>query len=180
MQFRLDHIRPESAVAAGVLEAVRDLSGWTMPKAPGTGRGVAFCWSFGTPTAIVMEVAEISGAIAMTGAFVAADPGRVLDPRIVAAQLESGLIYGLSAAVSEAITFAQGAAEQMNFPDYDALRMATAPKIATVLRQDNPHMGGIGEVATPPAAPALANAIFDLTGQRLRSLPLDKSLRFVV
>ena len=180
LQFRLDHIRPESAVAAGVLEAVRDLSGWGSDKQPGTGRGVAFCWSFGTPTAVVMEVTEGAGGIVMTRAFVAADPGRVLDPGIVAAQLESGLIYGLSAAVSEAITFAGGAAEQLNFPDYDALRMANAPRIATILRQDNPHMGGVGEIATPPAAPALANAIFDLTGTRVRALPLGQSLRFAV
>ncbi|MFN4056841.1 MAG: molybdopterin cofactor-binding domain-containing protein [Roseinatronobacter sp.] len=180
LQFRLDHLRPESAVAAGVLDAVRELSGWDSPKPPGIGRGVAFCWSFGTPTAVVMEVAESRAGIVMTRAYVAADPGRVLDPRIVAAQLESGLIYGLSAAVSEAITFVDGAVEQGNFPDYDALRMASAPRITTVLRQDNPHMGGVGEVATPPAAPALANAIFDLTGERLRALPLDRTLRFAV
>jgi isoquinoline 1-oxidoreductase beta subunit len=180
LQFRLDHIRPESAVAAGVLEAVRDLSGWDRAKPPGTGRGVAFCWSFGTPTAAVIEVAQTAAGLALTRAFVAADPGRVLDPRIVAAQLESGLIYGLSAAVSEAISFRDGAAEQVNFPDYDALRMGNAPRIETVLRQDNPHMGGVGEVATPPAAPALANAIFDLTGTRLRALPLDRHMRFAV
>jgi isoquinoline 1-oxidoreductase beta subunit len=180
LQFRLDHVRPESAVAAGVLEAVRDLSGWDSPRAPGTGRGVAFCWSFGTPTAAVVEVADTPAGVAITRACVAADPGRVLDPRIVAAQLESGLIYGLSAAVSEAITFVDGAAQQLNFPDYDALRMANAPRIATVLRQDNPHMGGVGEVGTPPAAPALANALFDLTGTRLRALPLNQALRFAV
>lgn len=179
LQFRLDHIAPESAVAAGVLRAVRDLSGWDTPKAAGTGRGVAFTWSFGTPTAIVIEVAQTASGIQITRAFVAADPGRVLDPAIVRAQLESGLIYGLSAAVSEAITFADGAVEQANFPDYDALRMATTPRIDTVILQDNPHMGGVGEVATPPAAPALANAIFDLTGQRLRDLPLDRMVRFV-
>ncbi len=179
LQFRLDHIAPESAVAAGVLEAVRDLSGWTAPKLAGTGRGVAFTWSFGTPTAIVIEVAQTASGIQMTRAFVAADPGRVLDPGIVQAQLESGLIYGLSAAVSEAITFADGAVEQTNFPDYDALRMATTPRIQTVILQNNPHMGGVGEVATPPAAPALANAIFDLTGQRLRNLPLDRDVRFI-
>lgn len=178
LQFRLDHIRPESSVAAGVLEAVRDLSGWADAKAPGTGRGVAFCWSFGSPTAVVMEVAQTPSGIALTRAFVAADPGRVLDPGIVRAQLESGLIYGLSAALAEEITFRDGAVEQGNFPDYSPLRIATTPRIATVLRQDNPHMGGVGEVATPPAAPALANAIFDLTGQRLRALPLAQAVRF--
>jgi isoquinoline 1-oxidoreductase subunit beta len=127
----------------------------------------------------VVEVAQTQSGIQIMRAFVAADPGRVLDPAIVRAQLESGLIYGLSAAVSEAITFVDGAVEQANFPDYDALRMATTPRIDTVILQDNPHMGGVGEVATPPAAPALANAIFDLTGQRLRDLPLDRMVRFV-
>ena len=179
LEFRLDHIRPESAVAAGVLDAVRDLSGWGTPLAAGHARGVAFCWSFGTPTAVVLEVAQGPQGLRVPNAYVVADPGQVLDPGIVRAQLESGLIYGLSAALAEEVTFAQGAAEQLNFPDYPPLRMATAPRIAVRILQDNPHMGGVGEVATPPAAPALTNAIFALTGQRLRSLPVARHMEIM-
>jgi isoquinoline 1-oxidoreductase subunit beta len=176
LQFRLDHTRPESAVAAGVLDAVRDLSGWGNPLPDGHARGVAFCWSFGTPTAIVLEVAQSAQGLRVPNAYVVADPGLVLDPGIVRAQLESGLIYGLSAALAEEVTFAGGAAQQENFPDYPPLRMETAPRIAVRILQNNPHMGGVGEVATPPAAPALTNAIFALTGTRLRSLPVARHM----
>lgn len=178
MDFRLDHIRPESAVAAGVLDAVREMSGWDQPKAAGTGRGVAMVWSFGTPVAVVIEVQDQGGAIRITRGWIACDPGITLDPGILRAQMEGGLMFGLSAAVHQEITFADGMVQQLNFPDYDALRMPSAPLLETRILSANPHMGGAGEPGTPPAAPALANALFDLTGVRARSLPLWRDFRF--
>ncbi len=179
LAFRLDHVAPRSAVAAGVLETVRDLSGWDTDRAPGTGRGVAMTWSFGTPTAVVIELVEEDRGIRIARAWMACDPGLVLDHAIVRAQMESGLIYGLSAALMGEITFTDGRADQGNFPEYDALRMDTAPRIEVAILQDNPHMGGVGEPGTPPAMPALANALHDLTGQRIRTLPLKAHAPFL-
>ncbi len=180
LQFRLDHIAPRSPVAAGVLEAVRDLSGWGERLRAGTGRGVAMTWSFGTPTAVVIELAREGGQIRIAHAYMACDPGLVLDHAIVRAQMESGLIYGLSAALMGEITFTDGRADQGNFPDYDALRMHNTPQIEVAILQNKPHMGGVGEPGTPPAMPALANALFDLTGERVRSLPLQNHAEFIV
>lgn len=180
LAFRLEMIRPESAAAAGTLEAVRDMSGWDTPKAAGTGRGVAFSWSFGTPVAQVIEVVDEGGRIRIARAWIAADVGIPLDPGILQAQFEGGMLYGLSAAVHGRISFADGRVEQQNFPDYDALRMSGAPRIETRLLSANPHIGGAGEPGTPPAAPALANALFDLTGVRARTLPLQDQFDFVL
>ena len=90
------------------------------------------------------------------------------------------MLYGLSAAVHGKISFSDGKVEQQNFPDYDALRMSGAPMLETRMLSSNPHMGGGGEPGTPPAAAALANALFDLTGVRARELPLDQHFDFVL
>ncbi|NKX71108.1 molybdopterin-dependent oxidoreductase [Rhodobacteraceae bacterium R_SAG1] len=172
LEFRLELARPEWEPAAKVLETVRDMSGWTGKTADGIGRGVALAYSFGTPVAQVIEVADQDGQIRMTNAWIAADLGRVIDPQNTRAQMFGGMVYGLSAACFGEITFQGGAVEQQNFPDYDALRMHTMPKVEVALLENQPHMGGAGEPGTPPAAPALANAIFDLTGRRARQLPL--------
>ncbi|SDN40768.1 isoquinoline 1-oxidoreductase, beta subunit [Lutimaribacter pacificus] len=175
LAFRLDLMRDEYPAGAGVLEAVRDMSGWGDAKPANTGRGVAFSYSFGTPVAQVVEVVDEDGTIRISRVWIAADLGTVLDPGITEAQMIGGCIYGLSAAVSEEITFADGEAEQMNFPDFDALRMHNTPRFSVQLLENNPRLGGAGEPGTPPAAPALANALFDLTGTRARELPLSKS-----
>ena len=180
LEFRLELMRPASAIAANVLETVGRLSGWGTPKAPGTGRGVAFTWSFGTPVAQVIEVADEGGRIRLARAWIVADLGRALDPGIVQQQMESGLIYGLSAAIHGRITFADGEVQERNFPDYDALRISGTPRIETFIHQVQGRMGGAGEPATPPAAAALVNAIFDLTGVRARELPLDGQFDFVL
>ena len=180
LEFRLSLIRPESAVAARVLETVGEMSDWAAPRAPGTGKGVAFTWSFGTPVAEVIELRDEGGRIRIANAWIACDMGRALDPAIVRAQMESGLIYGLSAAVMGEITFADGEVQERNFPDYDALRMHTTPHIETRILEHQPRMGGAGEPSTPPAAAALANALFDLTGERARSLPLHHTFDFVL
>ncbi|UWQ31532.1 molybdopterin-dependent oxidoreductase [Leisingera sp. M527] len=180
LEFRLDLARREWAPAAGVLEAVREMSGWTGKTPDGVGRGVALCYSFGTPVAEVIEVAEEDGSIRIAKAWIACDMGQVIDPEIVKAQMFGGMAYGLSAACFGEITFADGAAEQGNFPDYDALRMHTMPKTEVKVLETQAHMGGAGEPGTPPAAPALANALFDLTGKRARRLPLMHAFDLLV
>lgn len=180
LDFRLELMRPRSAVAANVLETVGRMAGWDRPKAPGTGRGVAFTWSFGTPVAQVIEVTDEGGRIRIARAWICCDMGRALDPGIVEQQMESGLIYGLSAAVHGRITLEGGAVQERNFPDYDALRISGTPRIETLIHQVQGRLGGVGEPATPPAAAALVNAIFDLTGVRARELPLEGQFDFVL
>ena len=172
MEFRLALARQEWAPAAGVLEAVKEMSNWTGNTPEGVGRGVAMCYSFGTPVAQVIEVVDEDGSIRVNKAWIACDMGLALDPETVKAQMSGGMVYGLSAALFGEITFANGEVEQGNFPDYDALRMHTMPLTSVRVLETQKHMGGAGEPGTPPAAPALANAIFDLTGKRARRLPL--------
>jgi isoquinoline 1-oxidoreductase beta subunit len=172
LEFRLDMMRNEHAPSAAVLEAVRDMSGWTGKTPDGIGRGVAFAHSFGTPVAQVIEVIDEDGSIRMNRAWIAADLGTVLDPGNLEAQLYGGMIYGLSAAAFGEITFADGAVEQQNFPDYDALRIHNAPITEVKVMESGGHIGGAGEPGTPPSMSALTNAIFDLTGKRARTLPL--------
>jgi isoquinoline 1-oxidoreductase subunit beta len=180
LEFRLELARPEWDVAARVLETVRDMSGWTGKTRDGVGRGVAFAYSFGTPVAQVIEVVDEDGTIRINKAWIACDMGLALDPGTVEAQMFGGMMYGLSAASFGEITFADGEVEQFNFPDYDAVRMHTAPQVEIQILETNRFMGGAGEPGTPPAAPALGNALFDLTGKRARSLPLNQHFDLLV
>jgi isoquinoline 1-oxidoreductase beta subunit len=101
------------------------------------------------------------------------DPGFAVSPDGLTAQIESAVVYGLTAALYGEITIEKGAVKQGNFNDYEALRMSAAPKIEThIITSDNP-MGGAGEPGTPGIAPALANAIYDATGSRVRRLPVN-------
>ncbi|MGR3563870.1 MAG: molybdopterin cofactor-binding domain-containing protein [Heliomarina sp.] len=174
LDFRIELAQGVHAPSVGCLEAVREMSGWTGKTPDGVGRGVAFTYSFGTPVAEVIEVVDEDGTIRIRKAWIACDVGTALDPSIIKAQMESGLIYGLSAACFGEITFAGGEVEQFNFPDYDALRLHNTPEIETRILETNPYLGGVGEPGTPPSMPALGNALFDLTGKRARSLPLSK------
>jgi isoquinoline 1-oxidoreductase beta subunit len=173
-------MRNEHAPSAAVLEAVRDMSGWTGKTEAGVGRGVAFAHSFGTPVAMVIEVVDEDGSIRISRAWIAADLGTILDPGNLEAQLYGGMIYGLSAAVYGEITFADGAVEQGNFPDYDALRIHNTPVTEVKVMESGGHIGGAGEPGTPPSMSALTNAIFDLTGKRARTLPLMNEFDLLV
>ena len=179
LEFRLKHIRPEHEPAAKVLETIAEMANWTSKTPRGVGRGVAHIWSYGSSVAEVIDILENDGMIEITDVWIAADLGVILDPAIVEAQLTGAAIYGLSAAIQGEITFANGAVEQGNFPDYDALRMHNTPRFHVTLLQNNRRMGGAGEPGTPPAAPALANAIFNLTGKRLREMPFSKHIGFL-
>ena len=180
LEFRLELIRREHEPSAKLLETVREMSGWTGQTLEGIGRGVAFTYSFGTPVAEAIEVQDTGSGIKITNCWIAVDPGIALDPGNIEAQMVGGAIYGLSAAAYGEITFADGEVEQFNFPDYDALRMHTAPRFEVRILENNRYMGGIGEPGTPPAAPALANALFDLTGIRARELPLMKTFDLLI
>ena len=176
LQFRLAHITHDPSRA--VLRAVAEASGWGKPAAPGRARGVAFCLSFGVPVAEVIEIEDTPTGIRLTGAWAACDVGIALDPRVIEAQVSGAMVYGLSAAMTGRITFADGRVEQSSFPDFDPLRLSQCPPMnVTVLASGGP-IRGIGEPGTPPAAPALANAIFALTGVRHRSLPLADVVTF--
>jgi len=180
LTFRLDLARREHAPSAGVLAAVAEMSDWTSQTPDGIGRGVAMTYSYHTAVAIVVEVSNRNGAVSVDRAWIACDVGTALDPAIIEAQMVSGFIYGISAAMMEEVTFADGEVQQYNFPDYDALRIHQTPEIAVRILETQDHLGGVGEPSTPPSMPALANAIHDLTGNRIRDLPLNRHVQFVV
>lgn len=183
LAFRLDLMRDTHAPSAAVLAKVAEMSGWDRLKRPGFGRGVAFCYSFGTPVAEVIEVQDTGAGIRMTRAWIACDLGLAMDPSIVEAQMTGGMVYGLSAAVQNAITFADQQVVEQNFHDHEPLRIHQTPGFEVAILNNNGtfgHIGGAGEPGTPPAAPALANALYDLTGIRARELPLNRQFQFVI
>ena len=183
LAFRLELMKDTHAPSAKLLETVREMSGWDGLKRPGFGRGVAFCYSFGTPVAEVLEVQQTEAGIRLTRAWIACDPGLAMDPGIIEAQMTGAMVYGLSAAVQGEITFRDQQVVEQNFPDYDALRMHTTPAFEVAILENNGgfgHIGGVGEPGTPPAAPALSNALFDLTGIRARELPLNRQFSFAL
>lgn len=162
-----------------VLKAVASISGWGQPLAAGRGRGVAFHLCRGVPVAQVIEITTSKEGVKIDKVFVAVDVGTVLDPRNIEAQVQSGVIFGLSSALYGEISFAKGAAEQSNFHDYPVLRIQQAPQIVVKVLESGGQIRGVGEVGVPPVAPALANAIFQATGKRIRELPLRKQIAFV-
>ncbi|MFZ1468229.1 MAG: molybdopterin cofactor-binding domain-containing protein [Paracoccaceae bacterium] len=176
LTFRMRHMDHQPSIQ--VLAAVSDLSGWTTPPAPGHARGVGFALSFGVPVATVIQVAQTAQGIRLTDAWIAADVGIALDPGIIQAQLSGGLVFGLSAAITGEVTFADGRAQQTNYWDFDPMRMHQCPPITVKILESGGPIRGVGEPGTPPAAPALANAIFALTGQRICSLPLNRAVTF--
>jgi isoquinoline 1-oxidoreductase beta subunit len=162
-----------------VLSAVAAMSGWGQPLASGRGRGVAFHLCRGVPVAQVVEITTTKEGVKIDKVFVVVDVGTALDPRNIEAQQQSGVIFGLSAALYGEIGFAQGAAEQSNFHDYPVLRLQQAPQIVVKVLESGGAIRGVGETGVPPVAPALANAIFQATGKRIRELPLRKHIAFV-
>ena len=179
LAFRIDMAREEHAPSVRVLEAVGEMSHWSAARSAGRALGVGFTYSFGSPVAQVVEVVEEDGTIRIAKVWIAADVGIALDPGNIEAQLTGGCLFGLSAAVMGEVTFRDGEAEQSNFYDYDALRMGAAPAFDVQILENAPYIGGVGEIGTPPAAPALGNALFALAGKRARTLPFNQSFSFV-
>lgn len=155
-----------------VLDAAAKAAGWGEPLPQGHGLGISIVESFNTIAAQVLQVDMSDGRPRVTHVWAAADPGFVINPDGFTAQMESGVIYGLTAALYGEITIEEGRVVQSNFHDYEMVRMDEAPEIEVTLINSGASLGGGGEPGTPPVAPALANAIFAATGKRPRSLPL--------
>lgn len=168
--FRLAHLQNNPRMA-NVLKLVAEKGGWGQPQ-PGLFQGVAVQPSFGSYVAQLVEISVSGQNIKLHRVVVAADCGRVVNPDIVTMQMESGVIFGLTAALYGEITLQNGAVQQGNYGDYPLLRMNECPAIEVHLVASDEEPGGVGEPGVPPAAPALANAIFAATGKRLRDLPL--------
>lgn len=150
------------------------MANWGRDLPDGHGLGIAIHRSFLTYVATVVEVAVASdGALSIPGIWLAVDAGTVVNPRHVKAQMEGGTLYGLSNALYGEITATGGQVDQKNFPDWRLMRLNEAPKAFSVeIIKSTAPPGGVGEPCTPPAAPALANAIFAATGMRIRRLPI--------
>jgi len=173
LEFRLGLLKNHPQ-AKRVLETAAEKSGWGKPLEKGEARGIAYHPSFGS---YVAEVAEVSvdraiGAIKVHKVTCAVDCGSVVNPAIVSAQMMGGLTMGLSAALKEKIEIANGGIKSLNFSDYDLLRMNEAPDVDVHIVKSSDKLGGIGEPGVPPIAPAVANAVFQATGARLRQLPM--------
>ena len=161
----------------GVLELAAGKAGWGKPLPAGVHRGIAVAQSFGS---YVAEVAEVSvgadGAVKVHRVVCAVDCGMTVNPVIVQRQIESAVVFGLTAALYGKITFKDGRVEQANFDSYPLLRIEEMPKVEVHIVPSSEACGGIGEPGTPPIAPAVTNAIFAATGKRIRSLPIDPGL----
>ena len=156
-----------------VLETAARKAGWGTPLPKGVGRGIAVHASFGSFIAQVAEVAlDTRGELKVQRVVCAVDCGRIVNPDTIAAQMESGIVFGLSAALYGAITLKDGRVEQGNFDSYPLVRMADAPRIEVHIVPSQEPPGGVGEPGVPPIAPAVANALFAATGARVRSLPI--------
>lgn len=164
--------------AVKVVDKVAEMAEWGEALPAGTAKGFAFTLSFGSWVGEVVQVRDTPDGIRIDKVWIAADVGTAIDPGIIEAQLTSAVVFGLSAAMGQEITVAGGMVEQSNFHDFDALRINQCPQFEVAILQNYHKMGGVGEIGTPPAAPALANALFALTGKRARRLPLGREFSF--
>jgi isoquinoline 1-oxidoreductase beta subunit len=157
----------------GVLELAAAKAGWGTPLAAGRARGIAVHKSF---ESFVAQVAEVSvspaGEVRVHRVVCAVDCGMTVNPDTIEAQMQSGIVFGLTAALKGAITIDKGRVQQGNFDDYEMLRLADVPVIEVYIVPSSEAPGGVGEPGTPPIAPAVCNAIFAATGKRIRKLPI--------
>jgi isoquinoline 1-oxidoreductase beta subunit len=157
-----------------VLDLAAERAGWGKPLPSGHAHGLALHESFGT---IVAEIAEVSlrdtGGVRVHRITCVVDCGQVINPDTVEAQMEGGIVYGLSAALYGKVSIEKGRAVQSNFHDYRVLRLPEMPQIDTYIVPSQEPPGGVGEPSTPPIAPAVCNALRALTGKPIRSLPIE-------
>jgi isoquinoline 1-oxidoreductase beta subunit len=156
----------------GVLDLAAQKAGWDKPLPKGMGRGIAVHFAFGSYSAHVAEVSVTDGKVRVHRMVCAIDCGQYVNPGIIAAQTEGGAIFGASAALFQELTFEDGRLQQTNFNTFPVMRMNECPEIETHIVESNEKAGGIGEPGVPCAAPAIANAIFAVTGKRIRRLPI--------
>ncbi len=157
---------------AAALRLAADKAGWSTPPPPGRARGLAVHESFGSIVAEVAEVSVEQRQIRVHAVTCAVDCGTAVNPLGIEAQVQGSVAFGLTAALHGKLTVVDGQVQESNFHDYPPLRMFEMPRVAVHVIQSGAKMGGIGEPATAPIAPAVANAVFALNGQRLRTLPL--------
>jgi len=155
-----------------VLELAADKAGWGKPLPAGRFRGIAVVNNIGSFNAQVAEVAVTKGKLRVHRVVCAVDCGQVINPAIVEQQIQSGIVYGLSAALKGAITIDHGRVQQSNFHEYDVLRIDEMPVVEVHIVPSQSAPGGIGEASTPSVVPAVTNAVFAATGKRIRKLPI--------
>jgi CO/xanthine dehydrogenase Mo-binding subunit len=178
----LDPYRARRALLAGsprtlaTLDLAARKAGWGTPLPPGVGRGIAVHESFESVCAEVVEARVVGNRVVVHRVVAAIHCGLAVNPGLVAAQVESAVIFGLSAAMKQQITFKRGRVQETNFAQYRSLRMFECPVIETHIVPSTDDPTGVGEPGLPPIAPALCNAIFAATGKRIRSLPIEAAL----
>ncbi|MEJ2688455.1 MAG: xanthine dehydrogenase family protein molybdopterin-binding subunit [Deltaproteobacteria bacterium] len=177
LEFRLTMLKDHPR-AAKVLQVAAEKAGWGKPLAEGHSHVIAYHPCFGSYVAEVAEVAvdRKSGSIMVHKVTCAVDCGSVVNPAILKAQMMSGIIMGMSAALKEKIEVAEGGIKSANFDDYELLRMSEAPEVDVHIVKSGAALGGIGEPGVPPLIPAIGNAVFAATGTRLRQLPMWPAL----
>ena len=156
----------------GVLNLAAEKAGWGTPLPAGRFRGLAVHESFGSFVAQVAELSVEEGEVRVHRVVCAVDCGVCVNPAGVEAQIEGGVVFGLSAALYGELTLKEGRVQQSNFHDYKLLRIPEMPRVEVHIVPSTEKAGGIGEVGVPPIVPAVANAVFAATGERLRRLPL--------
>jgi isoquinoline 1-oxidoreductase beta subunit len=157
-----------------VMREVAAMSGWGKPRAAGRALGVAFSDAWNTMCGMVVEISMANGMPVVHQVWSAVDCGIALQPRNVRAQIEGSIIYGLSAALHEKMTFKAGVPQETNLDRYRVLRASETPLVDVKVIVTNNHPGGVGEVGLPPIAPAIANAMAAIGALRQRSLPFTK------
>jgi isoquinoline 1-oxidoreductase beta subunit len=170
VEFRLRYLRNHPR-HLGVLKVATKAANWGNPPA-GRFHGVAVHESFSSYAAQVVELSRGASGFVIERVVCAVDCGRIANPDIVAEQVESAIIYGLGAALKAPVAIEDGRVVQSNFHDLPVLRIDETPEIEVVLVESDEHPTGIGEIALPPIAPAVANALFKASGKRQRELPL--------
>ena len=175
LEFRRMHL-PAGSRHRRVLDEVARRAGWGTPLPAGHARGTALVESFGSVVAEVIEVSMEANVLKVHRVTAVVDCGFVVHRDTGAAQVQGGIVMGLSAALGEAITIKDGAVVQRSFPDYPILKMDKVPPIDVTFVESDGPLGGLGEVGLPPVAPALVNAMFAVTGKRVRQLPVSAGL----
>lgn len=164
--------------ARAVLDKVTEMASWGQKLPQGTAKGIAFSLGFGAWVGQVVQVKSTPSGIRIEKVWIAADIGTAMDPGILEAQLTSGAVFGLSSAMNQEITLSGGQVEQSNFHDFAAMRIHQSPQFEVAILENYHKMGGVGEAGVPAAVAALANAVFALTGKRVRQLPLSREVGF--
>jgi isoquinoline 1-oxidoreductase beta subunit len=178
VQYRRELLREKSPRAANVLDVAARAAGWGEPLPKGEARGVSVMHAFGSYLSMVAHVGvNPQGQVTVKRVVCAVDCGMTVNPKTIEAQIEGGVVFGISAVLYGEITLKDGRVEQSNFTDYRVLRMNETPPIEVHIVQSTEAPGGIGEPGTAALAPAVTNAIFAATGKRVRKLPVGEQLR---